>query len=110
MLAYRRVMLGKWTAVETECQQVCTHRVSAKVEGLRGLAATQPTSEEREEIMASGYEFYRSRDAGGEWPWWRFKAPNNKIMAGSGEGYSSLTSCDNAIDVIKREAAGAAKT
>ncbi|MCY4369925.1 MAG: DUF1508 domain-containing protein [bacterium] len=59
--------------------------------------------------MASGYEFFRYRDAAGEWRW-RFKAPNNKIMADSGEGYESLRSCDNAIDIIKREAAGAAKT
>ena len=33
-----------------------------------------------------------------------------KIVADSGEGYVTLTSCDNAIDVIKREAAGAQKT
>lgn len=29
---------------------------------------------------------------------------NGKIMADSGEGYSSLEACDRAIAVIKREA------
>ena len=59
--------------------------------------------------MASGYEFYRYADAAGEWRW-RFKAPNGKTMADSGEGYTTLAGCDNAIDVIKRQAAGAPKT
>ena len=59
--------------------------------------------------MANSYEFFRYKDAAGEWRW-RFKAPNGKIMADSGEGYTTLTSCDNAIEVIKREADGAPKT
>ena len=59
--------------------------------------------------MAGKYEFYRYRDSASEWRW-RFKAPNGKIMADSGEGYSSLASCDAAIAVIKREAADAPKT
>lgn len=59
--------------------------------------------------MASSYEFFRYTDAAGEWRW-RFKAPNGKIMADSGEGYETLAGCNNAIDVIKREAAGAPKT
>ena len=59
--------------------------------------------------MAGNYEFYRYSDTAGEWGW-RFKAPNGKIMADSGEGYPTLSSCDDAIDVIKREAARAEKT
>ena len=59
--------------------------------------------------MANSYEFDRYKDSAGEWRW-RFKAPNGKIMADSGEGYTTLISCDNAIDVIKREAASAPKT
>lgn len=59
--------------------------------------------------MAKGYEFYRYMDNAREWRW-RFKAPNGKIMADSGEGYTTLASCNEAIDVIKREAADAPKT
>lgn len=53
--------------------------------------------------MADKYVFDRYLDRAGEWRW-RFKAPNGKIMADSGEGYSSLAACDAAIAVIKREA------
>ena len=66
-------------------------------------------SKEKVEVMASEYEFNRYKDKAGEWRW-RFKSPNGKIMADSGEGYSSLSACDNAIDVIKREASKAKKT
>jgi len=53
--------------------------------------------------MAYEYVFDRYLDRDSKWRW-RFVAPNGRIMADSGEGYSSLAACDEAIAVIKREA------
>ena len=52
--------------------------------------------------MAADYVFDRYIDGKGEWRW-RYVAPNGRIMADSGEGYSSLDACNQAIAVIKRE-------
>jgi uncharacterized protein YegP (UPF0339 family) len=52
--------------------------------------------------MATKYVFDRYLDRQSKWRW-RFVAPNGKIMADSGEGYSSLHACDEAIAVLKRE-------
>jgi uncharacterized protein YegP (UPF0339 family) len=54
--------------------------------------------------MANGYVFDRYLDRNGEWRWRFVSSANGKIMADSGEGYSSLAHCDDAIAVIKREA------
>jgi uncharacterized protein YegP (UPF0339 family) len=56
--------------------------------------------------MANQPQFYRYRDRAGEWRW-RFIAANGRTIADSAEGYSSLTACDHAIAVIKKEAPSA---
>jgi uncharacterized protein YegP (UPF0339 family) len=38
---------------------------------------------------------------------WRLYAPNEKILAVSGEGFSSLKACEDNIALVKRVAAGA---
>ena len=45
------------------------------------------------------YRMYR--DARGEWRW-RLVAANNRILADSGESYSSRQACLAGIDLVKR--------
>ena len=47
---------------------------------------------------------------GHQWAGSHGRRQNGKIMADSAEGYTTLEGCNNAIDVIKREAADAPKT
>jgi uncharacterized protein YegP (UPF0339 family) len=54
--------------------------------------------------MAAEYVFDRYIDRNGKWRWRFVYTGNGKIMADSGQGYSSLAACDEAIAVIKREA------
>lgn len=56
--------------------------------------------------MANQPQFYRYTDSIGEWRW-RFIAANGRRIADSGEGYTSLSACDHAIAVIKKEAPSA---
>jgi uncharacterized protein YegP (UPF0339 family) len=49
-----------------------------------------------------GYEFYRYTDARGLWRWRLRSLGNHKIIADSGEGYSSLSDCDRAIALVKQ--------
>jgi len=53
--------------------------------------------------MANAPQFDRYIDRAGEWRW-RFIASNGKTIADSGEGYDSLTACNHAIAIIKRDA------
>jgi len=48
------------------------------------------------------YFFFVYRDRVGAYRW-RFYAPNNRIMADSGEGYTSKLGCIAAINTICRE-------
>jgi uncharacterized protein len=48
------------------------------------------------------YFFFVYKDTKGEFRW-RFYAPNNRIMADSGEGYTTRASCVEAINTICRE-------
>jgi uncharacterized protein YegP (UPF0339 family) len=57
--------------------------------------------------MSNGYKFDRYRDRAGLWRW-RFVAPNGRTMADSGEGYSSLSACDEAIATVKAKVPSAA--
>lgn len=52
------------------------------------------------------YFFWVYRDARSEYRW-RLYAPNEKIIAESGEGYTSLQGCENGIALVKRVTAGA---
>lgn len=45
-------------------------------------------------------KFHIYKDDKGEWRW-RLKAANGKILADSGEGYSTKQSCTEAIDLVK---------
>jgi uncharacterized protein YegP (UPF0339 family) len=49
------------------------------------------------------YFFWVYRDAKAEWRW-RFYAPNEKIVAVSGEGYKNRADCEHAIQLVKRYA------
>jgi len=49
------------------------------------------------------YKFVVYRDKKGEWRW-RFVAPNNKIVADSGEGYKWKVDCLDAIELVKKHA------
>lgn len=54
------------------------------------------------------FEIYRqatgligaTSNGGGDWRW-RLKAPNNRTIANSGEGYSNRKDCIAAIDLVK---------
>lgn len=48
------------------------------------------------------YFFFVYKDSKGEYRW-RFYAPNNRIMANSGEGYKNKADCISAINTICRE-------
>jgi uncharacterized protein YegP (UPF0339 family) len=52
------------------------------------------------------YFFWIYRDRASEWRW-RLYAPNEKIIAESGEGFSSLSACETNIALVKRVAPGA---
>jgi uncharacterized protein len=39
---------------------------------------------------------------------WRLKASNGKIIADGAEGYVAKTDCQHGIDLVKKDAAGAA--
>lgn len=47
------------------------------------------------------FEVYSDR--AGQWRW-RFKARNGRVLADSGESYYNRTDCENAIQLIKRDA------
>ena len=49
------------------------------------------------------------KDNRGEYRW-RLQANNNKITADSGEGYTTKSSCEHAIERVKREVASATVT
>lgn len=53
--------------------------------------------------MSEKSYFDRYIDRKGEWRW-RLETANNRIIADSGEGYSSLDAVDRAIATVKREA------
>ena len=46
------------------------------------------------------------KDVHGEYRW-RFQASNNRILADSGEGYTSKADCEHGIELIKKGAADA---
>lgn len=50
--------------------------------------------------MASSYQFEIYKDNRDEYRW-RFRAPNNKIVADSGEGYWNKTDCEAGIQLVK---------
>lgn len=45
--------------------------------------------------------FHRYIDAAGKWRW-RLWSANNKIIADSGQGYTSLADCDHAIGLVQQ--------
>ncbi|MEN3010394.1 MAG: DUF1508 domain-containing protein [Candidatus Bipolaricaulaceae bacterium] len=53
--------------------------------------------------MQEGYFFELYKAKSDEYRW-RFRAPNNKIMADSGEGYKNKEDAQKAIECIKRYA------
>jgi uncharacterized protein len=50
-------------------------------------------------------KFHKYQDGSNEWRW-RLVADNGKIIADSGEGYTTERNCDHGIDLVKA-AAGA---
>ncbi|MEA2734975.1 MAG: uncharacterized protein QOE14_1426 [Humisphaera sp.] len=63
-------------------------------------AAAAPDGEKK----AASFEVYK--DKAGEFRW-RLRMQNTKVIASSGEGYSSKESCLKAIESVKRVAADA---
>lgn len=51
-------------------------------------------------------EFEIYRDDGGEYRW-RLQADDNRIIAGSAEGYFSKSDCEHGIDLVKQLAPSA---
>lgn len=51
------------------------------------------------------YWFFVYKDKAREYRW-RFYAPNNRVMADSGEGYKNKADCIAAINTLCREATG----
>jgi uncharacterized protein YegP (UPF0339 family) len=49
-------------------------------------------------------KYHVYQDSAGEWRW-RLKAANGKVLADSGEGYSSKQACKEGIDLVKDSAA-----
>lgn len=49
------------------------------------------------------FEVYRDRERKFRWRFW---APNNRIMADSGQGYTTKQSCTDAINEIVQKAIG----
>ena len=52
------------------------------------------------------YFFYVFKDTAGQWRW-RFYAPNNRIVAASGEGYINRDDCVAAINLVANHSQGA---
>lgn len=53
--------------------------------------------------MVNGWLFHTYKDGAGEWRW-SLKAKNGKIVADSGEGYSSLVEVRKAAERVKDNA------
>ena len=56
-------------------------------------------------LIAERRQVYR--DAKGEHRWRLLSAGNNETIADSGEGYSSLSKCEDGIELVKQQAPGA---
>ena len=52
------------------------------------------------------YRFILFRDQAGQWRW-RFLAPNNQIVAVSGEGYVNKLDARHGIQLVKTQGSGA---
>ena len=65
----------------------------------RPAAAAEPDKK-----SAATFEVYK--DKGGEFRW-RLRMQNTKVIASSGEGYSSKSACEDAIESVKKHAADA---
>ena len=53
--------------------------------------------------MSNGWLFHTYKDSRGEWRW-QLKAANGKIVADSGEGYSSLQAARDGAQRVKDNA------
>lgn len=47
------------------------------------------------------------KDQKGEYRWRLLSSGNNRIIADSGEGYSTLSNCEDGIKLVKQQAPGA---
>ena len=56
--------------------------------------------------MASNWNFHTYKDSAGEWRW-QLISSNGRIVADSGEGYSSLTAVREAAQRVKDNAPSA---
>lgn len=56
--------------------------------------------------MGNGWNFHTYKDRAGEWRW-QLVSSNGRIVADSGEGYSSLQAVRDAAQRIKDNARGA---
>lgn len=56
--------------------------------------------------MANGWLFHTYKDSRGEWRW-QLQAANGRVVADSGEGYSSLSAVREAAERVKSNAGSA---
>ena len=58
---------------------------------------------ETQSAVAAAATFEVYKDKGGEYRW-RLRMQNTKVIATSGEGYSSKRACEDAIESVKKHA------
>jgi uncharacterized protein YegP (UPF0339 family) len=56
--------------------------------------------------MSNGWNFHTYKDSAGEWRW-QLKSSNGRIVADSGEGYSSLQAARDGAQRVKDNAGDA---
>jgi uncharacterized protein YegP (UPF0339 family) len=56
--------------------------------------------------MGTAYWFYVFKGKDGQW-YWRFYAPNNRIVAIGGEGYQNKSDCVSGLNLVASYAPGA---
>ena len=85
-----------------------TLRVAALALFVVGLFAFVPArpavAAETEKKSAATFEVYK--DKGGEYRW-RLRMQNSKVIASSGEGYTTKRACEDAIESVKKNAVDA---
>jgi uncharacterized protein YegP (UPF0339 family) len=79
--------------------------------GFFSFTATPPAravkSETTYTATAAAATFEMYKDKAGEYRW-RLRMQNTKVIATSGEGYTTKRACEEAIDSVKKNAADAA--
>ena len=94
---------------EAELNAARADRDAAAAERDEARAAVDAANAELEALRESKarFEIYRDKSGGHRW---RLRHRNGNIVADSGEGYSSRSAAEDAVDSVKRNAPGAAES